>query len=210
MGEAAVASCVVFGAEGPIKSEYRRFNLQGHRRPATTTPVSQQAVERRYARIVRGETPMPDLLLIDGGAGQLHAALDALAQLGVQGVLVVGVAKGADRRAGQERLFLAGSDQPLILAADSPALHLIQRIRDEAHRFAITGHRQSRARTRANRCSRKSRDSAPSDAATCSRLSAGCKACARRRSRTSRRCTASAAQLADRHLRTPEPGIVTG
>jgi len=91
---------------------------------------------------------MPDILFIDGGAGQLQAALDSLALLGVQGVLVVGVAKGADRRAGQERLFLAGSDQPLILAADSPALHLIQRIRDEAHRFAITGHRKTRARSR--------------------------------------------------------------
>jgi excinuclease ABC subunit C len=147
MGEAAVASCVVFGVEGPVKSEYRRFNLKDVT-PGDDYAGLAQAVQRRYARIVRGETPMPDLLFIDGGPGQLRAALESLAQLGVHGVLVIGVAKGADRRAGQERLFLAGSDQPLILAADSPALHLIQRIRDEAHRFAITGHRKTRARTR--------------------------------------------------------------
>jgi excinuclease ABC subunit C len=147
MGEAAVASCVVFGVEGPIMAEYRRFNLKDVT-PGDDYAGLAQAVARRYARIVRGETPMPDVLFIDGGPGQLRAALDSLAQLGVQGVLVVGIAKGADRRAGQERLFLAGSDQPLILAADSPALHLIQRIRDEAHRFAITGHRKSRTRAR--------------------------------------------------------------
>jgi excinuclease ABC subunit C len=91
---------------------------------------------------------MPDLLLIDGGPGQLHAATGALDSLGVQGLVVAAVAKGADRKAGQERLFLAGQEVPLILPPDSPALRLIQRIRDEAHRFAITGHRQSRERTR--------------------------------------------------------------
>jgi len=147
MGEAAVASCVVFGREGPIKSDYRRFNLKDIAAGDDYGGLK-QAVLRRYVRVVRGESPTPDLLLIDGGAGQLHAALDALAEAGVSGVLVVGVAKGADRRAGQERLFLAGSDQPLILAADSAALHVIQRIRDEAHRFAITGHRKARARKR--------------------------------------------------------------
>jgi excinuclease ABC subunit C len=107
-----------------------------------------EAVLRRFVRLVRGEAPLPDILLIDGGAGQLRAALDALAEAGVSGVLVVGVAKGVDRRVGQERLFLADSDQPLILAADSAALHVIQRIRDEAHRFAITGHRKARAARR--------------------------------------------------------------
>jgi excinuclease ABC subunit C len=147
MGEAAVASCVVFGVEGPLKNEYRRFNLKDLT-PGDDYAGLAQAVQRRYARIARGETPMPDVLFIDGGAGQLQAAVGALAQLGVHGVLAVGVAKGADRRPGQERLFLAGSDGPLILAADSPALHLIQRIRDEAHRFAITGHRRSRTRAR--------------------------------------------------------------
>ena len=147
MGEAAVASCVVFGTEGALKNEYRRFNLKDLT-PGDDYAGLAQAVLRRYTRIVRGETPMPDVLFIDGGLGQLQAAIGALVQLGVQGVLVVGVAKGADRRPGQERLFLAGSDGPLILAPDSPALHLIQRIRDEAHRFAITGHRASRTRAR--------------------------------------------------------------
>ena len=147
MGEAAVASCVVFGIEGALKNEYRRFNLKDVT-PGDDYAGLAQAVQRRYTRIVRGETPMPDVLFIDGGLGQLQAAIGALAQLGVHGVLVVGIAKGADRRPGQERLFLAGSDGPLILAPDSPALHLIQRIRDEAHRFAITGHRASRTRAR--------------------------------------------------------------
>jgi len=91
---------------------------------------------------------MPDLLLIDGGAGQLQAALAALAELGIEGLPAVGVAKGADRRAGQERLFLAGQEAPLILGSDSAALRLVQRVRDEAHRFAIAGHRKARARLR--------------------------------------------------------------
>ena len=146
-GELAVASCVVFGAEGPIKSDYRRFNLR-ELTPGDDYAGLKQAVARRFARILRGEAPVPDLLLIDGGPGQLNAALEALSGLGVPGVNVVGVAKGADRRVGQERLFFPGREAPLILQADSPALRLIQRIRDEAHRFAITGHRQSRDRAR--------------------------------------------------------------
>jgi excinuclease ABC subunit C len=147
MGEAAVASCVVLGPEGPIKADYRRFNLRDLA-PGDDYAGIRQAIERRFARILRGEAPLPDLLLIDGGPGQLNAALEALASLGASDVNVVGVAKGADRRVGQERLFFPGRDAPLILAADSPALRLIQRIRDEAHRFAITGHRQSRDRAR--------------------------------------------------------------
>jgi len=147
MGESAVASCVVLGPDGPIKSDYRRFNLRDLT-PGDDYAGIAQAVERRFARILRGEAPTPDLLLIDGGPGQLRAALDALNKLGASDVRVVGVAKGADRRVGQERLFFPGQDTPLILPADSPALRLIQRIRDEAHRFAITGHRQSRDRTR--------------------------------------------------------------
>jgi excinuclease ABC subunit C len=107
-----------------------------------------QAVGRHFARLQRGEGEMPDLLLIDGGAGQLQAAHDALEELGITGLTMVGVAKGVDRRAGQERLFLAGQEPHLILGADSPALRLIQRVRDEAHRFAITGHRKARARNR--------------------------------------------------------------
>jgi excinuclease ABC subunit C len=147
MGESAVASCVVFGPEGPLKADYRRFNLGGLT-PGDDYAGLHQAVTRHFTRLQKGEGPMPDLLLIDGGEGQLRAATDALATLGVEGPLVIGVAKGADRRVGQERLFLAGRNGPLILAADSPALRLIQRVRDEAHRFAIAGHRKTRARTR--------------------------------------------------------------
>jgi excinuclease ABC subunit C len=147
MGESAVASCVVLGPEGPLKSDYRRFNLRDIT-PGDDYAGIEQAVERRFARVMRGEAPMPDLLLIDGGLGQLHAAMAALTRVGVTDLAVVSVAKGSDRRAGQERLFFPGQDAALILADDSPALRLIQRVRDEAHRFAITGHRQSRDRSR--------------------------------------------------------------
>jgi excinuclease ABC subunit C len=147
MGESAVASCVVFGSEGPIKADYRRFNLKGIT-PGDDFGGMRQAVARHFARVQKGEGTMPDVLLIDGGEGQLHAAHAALAELGIRDLLAVGVAKGADRRVGQERLFLAGRDTPLILDPDSAALRLIQRVRDEAHRFAIAGHRKARARTR--------------------------------------------------------------
>jgi excinuclease ABC subunit C len=147
MGESAVASCVALGLEGPLKSDYRRFNLRDIT-PGDDYAGIAQAVERRFARVMRGEAPMPDLLLIDGGLGQLHAAMAALARVGVTDLAVVSVAKGSDRRVGQERLFFPGQEAALILADDSSALRLIQRVRDEAHRFAITGHRQSRDRSR--------------------------------------------------------------
>ncbi len=101
---------------------------------------------RRFARISAGETPCPDLLLIDGGAGQVNAVLPVLAELGFGSLLVIGVSKGPDRRAGQERLHRADTGEVLVLPPDSRALHLIQRVRDEAHRFAIQGHRRRRAR----------------------------------------------------------------
>ncbi len=147
MGESPIASCVVLGPDGPVKSDYRRFNLR-NLTPGDDYAGIRQAVERRFTRIQRGEAPMPDLLLIDGGPGQLAAACAALASVGAADVAVVGVAKGADRRVGQERIFFPGREVPLILPADSPALRVIQRIRDEAHRFAITGHRRSRDRAR--------------------------------------------------------------
>jgi excinuclease ABC subunit C len=147
MGEATVASCVVCGPEGPIKSDYRRFNIEGLA-PGDDYGAMKQALTRRYARVKRGEVPMPDVLLIDGGPGQLAQAHAVLTELQIEGVTLIGVAKGADRRPGQERLFLAQQEVPTILPPDSPALHLIQRIRDEAHRFAITGHRQRRAKAR--------------------------------------------------------------
>jgi excinuclease ABC subunit C len=147
MGERTVASCVVFGPEGPIKSDYRRFNIEGLA-PGDDYGALRQALSRRYARIKKGEAPLPDLLLIDGGPGQLAEAVAVLKGLEIEGVVIAGVAKGADRRPGQERLFRPGEDAPLTLPPDSAALHLIQRIRDEAHRFAITGHRQRRAKAR--------------------------------------------------------------
>jgi len=147
MGESAIAACVVLGPEGPIKADYRRFNLDGLT-PGDDYEGLRQAVTRHFTRVLRGERPMPDVLLIDGGAGQLQAARDAFATLGIDGPRTVGVAKGADRRVGQERLFLAGQDTPLILGPESSALRLIQRVRDEAHRFAIAGHRKARARSR--------------------------------------------------------------
>jgi excinuclease ABC subunit C len=105
-----------------------------------------QALTRRYKRIRDGDCPAPDVLLIDGGKGQLKEAAAVLEELGVNGVTLVGVAKGADRRPGQEQLFLLGRETPTILSPDSSALHLIQRVRDEAHRFAVAGHRRKRAK----------------------------------------------------------------
>ncbi|MBA3563805.1 MAG: excinuclease ABC subunit UvrC [Gammaproteobacteria bacterium] len=146
-GESAVAACVVFGPEGPLRSAYRRFNIAGIA-PGDDYAALGQALTRRYTRLKRGEAPMPDVLLIDGGKGQVAQVAQVLEELQVEGVALVGVAKGAARRPGQERLFLAGRNRPLILPASSGTLHLIQQIRDEAHRFAITGHRQRRARQR--------------------------------------------------------------
>jgi excinuclease ABC subunit C len=144
-GEGTVASCVVFGPEGPLKKEYRRFNITGIT-PGDDYAALHQALQRRYTRIRAGEQPQPDVLLIDGGAGQIAAVHTALADLGITDLVLVGVAKGPDRRAGQERLFVQGEDVPRTLPPESAALRLIQRIRDEAHRFAITGHRKRRAR----------------------------------------------------------------
>jgi len=144
-GEGTVASCVVFDAEGPLKKEYRRFNIAGIT-PGDDYAALHQALERRYTRIRDGEVPAPDLLLIDGGPGQLAEVHAALAGLGFGDLMIVGVAKGPDRRPGQERLFIHGAAAPRVLEPHSPALRLIQRVRDEAHRFAITGHRRRRAR----------------------------------------------------------------
>jgi excinuclease ABC subunit C len=145
-GTDTVASCVVFGLEGPLKSDYRRFNISGIA-PGDDYAAMHQALMRRYKRVRDGEIAKPDVLLIDGGKGQLAEAARVLEELGVGGgITLIGVAKGADRRAGQEQLFLLGQDTPTILPPDSRALHLIQRVRDEAHRFAIAGHRRKRAK----------------------------------------------------------------
>lgn len=146
-GEATVASCVVFNQAGALKGDYRRFNLSPESAGDDYAGMA-EALKRRYARIKKGEVPVPDVLFVDGGKGQLAEALTILDELAMSWIRVVAVAKGKTRRPGMEQLFLAGQKTPTILAPDSPALHLIQQIRDEAHRFAITGHRQRRAKAR--------------------------------------------------------------
>jgi excinuclease ABC subunit C len=146
-GEATVASCVVFGTEGPLKSDYRRFNIRGITSGDDYAALT-QALQRRYARLKRGEAPLPDVLFIDGGRGQLAQAEKVLEELEIEGVTLAGVAKGEGRKPGRERLHVAGRERPLALPDTSPALHLIQQLRDEAHRFAITGHRARRERRR--------------------------------------------------------------
>jgi len=146
-GKETVAACVVFGPDGPIKSDYRRFNIRDIE-PGDDYGAIAQAVERRFARIRRGESPMPDLILIDGGHGQVEKARAALEEFQLAHLPLVGVSKGRDRRVGDEKLVFPGDPSARTLPPDSAALLLIQQVRDEAHRFAITGHRQRRARTR--------------------------------------------------------------
>jgi excinuclease ABC subunit C len=146
-GEATVASCVVFNQSGALKSDYRRFNLEPPA-PGDDYGAMREALRRRYARVKKGEVPMPDVLFVDGGKGQLAEATAVLAELEIDWLQVVGVAKGRSRKPGMEQLFLAGQNTPTILPADSPALLLIQQLRDEAHRFAIAGHRQRRSKAR--------------------------------------------------------------
>ena len=145
-GEATVASCVVFDSSGPVKNEYRKFNIEGVGANDDYAAMD-QALRRRYKRLVNGEGRVPDILLIDGGKGQLGIASEALSELGVVGVMIVGIAKGATRKAGFETLILADENR-VVAEPDQAALHLIQQIRDEAHRFAITGHKQRRDKKR--------------------------------------------------------------
>jgi excinuclease ABC subunit C len=146
-GEATVASCVVFETDGPVKSDYRRFNIKDIE-PGDDYAAMHQALKRRYTRLRKEEAKMPDLLIVDGGKGQLTQARTVLDELQLDGLAVLGVAKGSTRKPGLEQLFMVGCDRPLILPGDAVALHLIQQIRDEAHRFAITGHRARRSRAR--------------------------------------------------------------
>ena len=164
LGEATVASCVVFDAAGPVRNQYRRYNIAGIE-PGDDYAAMRQAIERRFRRVLQAgagieqapgakpglskEALLPDVLLIDGGVGQLAQAREVLADLGVEGVLLVGVSKGQQRRAGDETLVLADGRE-LRPGAASPALQLIQQVRDEAHRFAITGHRGRRQKVRSS------------------------------------------------------------
>lgn len=147
LGEATVASCVVFGPEGPEKSHYRRFNIAGIT-PGDDYAAMHQALTRRFRKLAEGEGARPDILLIDGGSGQVAQAVEVLNDLGVSGIVVVGVAKGPGRRAGEETLVLAESGRELHPGSSSPALHLVAAVRDEAHRFAISGHRKRREKAR--------------------------------------------------------------
>lgn len=141
-GEETVASCVVFDEQGPCKREYRRFNISGIT-PGDDYAAMEQALTRRYKRLIKAQN-FPDLLIIDGGKGQVNIAQQVLDTLGVKTVMILGIAKGPGRKAGWERLILADTKQELTLPMDSEALHLLQHIRDEAHRFAISSHRKKR------------------------------------------------------------------
>lgn len=146
-GEATVASCVVNTDGAMNKAEYRRFNLAGIT-PGDDYAAMRQTLERRYGKLGTGEGVAPDLILIDGGKGQLGVAQDVMVDLGQQHILLVGVAKGEERKPGLEELVFCDGRESLLPGGASPALHLIQEIRDEAHRFAITGHRARRAKAR--------------------------------------------------------------
>lgn len=146
-GDQTVASCVVFDREGPVKSAYRRFNIEGITGGDDYAAIH-QAVFRRFKRLKQGEHAAPDILLIDGGKGQVHEAQKALAELDINNVMIVGVSKGPDRKAGMEKLILVEQEQPIDISPGASGLLLIQHIRDEAHRFAITGHRQRRGKAK--------------------------------------------------------------
>ena len=142
-GGATVGSCVVFGTDGPVKADYRRFNVTDIT-PGDDYGALAQVIKRRYLRIKKGEASIPDVLLVDGGQGQLSAAASVLKELQLENVMLVAIAKGQDRKPGRESLYLRGISQAIKLPANSPALYLIQKIRDEAHRFAIEGHKARR------------------------------------------------------------------
>lgn len=146
-GEATVASCVVFGPEGPLKSDYRRYNIEGVT-AGDDYAAMHQALTRRFSKLKEGEGKLPDILLVDGGKGQMNMASEVLQELAVPELILLGVAKGVTRKPGLETLYLNDAEHEFTLPGDSPALHLIQQIRDEAHRFAITGHRARRGKAR--------------------------------------------------------------
>ncbi|MDD3354445.1 excinuclease ABC subunit UvrC [Zoogloea sp.] len=147
MGESTVASCVVWDGKAMKHSEYRRYNISGIT-PGDDYAAMRQALTRRYEKVASGEGVRPDVILIDGGKGQMGVAREVLAELGLESITMFGVAKGESRKPGLEELVFPDGRDPVHMRPDAPALHLIQEIRDEAHRFAITGHRARRAKTR--------------------------------------------------------------
>jgi len=144
-GNSTIGACVVYSTQGPLKSDYRRFNIENVT-PGDDYAAMRQALLRRYKRLKIEEAKMPDVVLIDGGKGQLKQAKDVFEELQIAGVMLVGVAKGTTRKPGLETLLIADDDRTLYLNPDSLALHLIQEVRDEAHRYAIIGHRAKRAK----------------------------------------------------------------
>ncbi|MDP6652925.1 MAG: helix-hairpin-helix domain-containing protein, partial [Gammaproteobacteria bacterium] len=148
-GEGTVASCVVFDENGAVKSDYRRFNIRNIQ-PGDDYAAMEQVLDRRFTRLSKGEGKLPDILLIDGGKGQLSQAEKVMEKFQLPEIRLLGIAKGISRRAGQETLFLstATGTREIAIPTSSPALHLLQQARDEAHRFAITGHRQRRSKAR--------------------------------------------------------------
>jgi excinuclease ABC subunit C len=147
MGEATVASCVVFDRGAMQNSEYRRYNITGIT-PGDDYAAMRDALTRRYKKIAAGEGKVPDLIFIDGGKGQLGVAIEVMREVGLSDILLVGIAKGEERRPGLEQMFFADRETPVSLKKDHAGLHLLQQIRDEAHRFAITGHRARRGKAR--------------------------------------------------------------
>jgi excinuclease ABC subunit C len=147
MGEATVGSCVVYDKGAMQNSEYRRYNVKGVVAGDDYGAMC-YALGVRYKKLAQGEGKTPDLILIDGGLGQVNAAKSVMQDLGLHHIRMMGVAKGVERKPGMEQLFIAGEDGSRRLPPDHPALHLIQQIRDEAHRFAITGHRARRGKAR--------------------------------------------------------------
>lgn len=147
LGEATVASCVVFDTDGPVKAEYRRFNIKDVTKGDDYAALN-QALTRYFTRLKEGEAALPDLLIIDGGKGQLSQAEAVVEELQISGLVIMAIAKGPSRKPGLETLFISGHKTPLHLPPDSAALHLLQQIRDEAHRFAIVGHRKQRSKAR--------------------------------------------------------------
>jgi len=146
-GEATVASCVVFDQNGPAKNEYRSYNIDGITGGDDYAAMN-QALTRRFTKLKKGEGKIPDILVIDGGKGQINQALDVLTELQVTGIDVVGLAKGPERKSGFETIFINGVDQELDLDANHPGFLLLQHIRDEAHRFAVSKHRWRRGKAR--------------------------------------------------------------
>ena len=147
MGEATVASCVVFDKGDLQNSEYRRYNINGNT-PGDDYAAMRDVLSRRYKKVAAGEGKRPDLIFIDGGKGQLGVAVEVMQEVGLEDILLIGIAKGEARKPGLETMIFADTGEMLNLEKDNTGLHLLQQIRDEAHRFAITGHRAKRAKAR--------------------------------------------------------------